>query len=264
MFLTNSVKNKNKLGPVRNQEKGVFRRAFCWSQYPWEFFVSSAVTLDSAETPFAKPPFSLFLNQLIAKKAPKLGLDNNSTAYVYIYGHIDLCMHVYVNLCMHACCCVLVSHIHAAGVDLWTFNSCPKAFISNFLTWVSFIYAEATRLLDALLKGVQRVLGSHATHHSASIPLETKLLHIIFLVTRPNYPPPHHEAGVAIPLFDCVSCGIADYRCYTSTSFCKNGLSQSKDRPNKGGIAEKASLWSPSRYKGVARKSIANRAIVGH
>ena len=37
----------------------------------------------------------------------------------------------------------------------------------------------------------------------------------------------------------CVSCGIADYRCYTPTSFLnKNGLSQSKDRPTKGGIAE--------------------------
>ena len=47
-------------------------------------------------------------------------------------------------------------------------------------------------------------------------------------------PPPHRETSVAIPLLHCVSCGIADYRCYTPTSFRKNGLSQSKERPNKG------------------------------
>ena len=59
----------------RNQEKGVFRRGFlqgvclswpwrsecqtyCWAQYPWIFFVSLGVTLDSAETSFAKTPLS--------------------------------------------------------------------------------------------------------------------------------------------------------------------------------------------------------------
>ena len=55
-------------------------------------------------------------------------------------------------------------------------------------------------------------------------------------------PPPYRETGVAIPLSHCASCGIADYRCYTPTSFLKNGLSQSKDRTNKGGIAGKACL----------------------
>ena len=50
------------------------------------------------------------------------------------------------------------------------------------------------------------------------------------LVTRPKYPP-YCETSVAIPLSHCVSCGIADYRCYTPTSFLKNPLSQSKDRP---------------------------------
>ena len=33
----------------------------CWGQYPWVYFVSLAVTLDSTETPFAKTPFSWFL-----------------------------------------------------------------------------------------------------------------------------------------------------------------------------------------------------------
>ena len=75
-------------------------------------------------------------------------------------------------------------------------------------------------------------------------------------------PPPYRETGVAIPLSHCVSCGIADYRCYTPTSFRKNGLSQSKDRPNKRGIAEKACAYHP--ILGVARNSIANRAIVKH
>ena len=49
----------------------------------------------------------------------------------------------------------------------------------------------------------------------------------IFLVTRPKYPP-YCETGVALPLSHCVSCGIADYRCCTPTSFLKTGLSQSK------------------------------------
>ena len=61
------------------------------------------------------------------------------------------------------------------------------------------------------------------------------------LVTRPKYPP-YRETGIAIPLSHCVSCDIADYRCCTPTSFSKGGLSHSKDRPNKGGITEKAKL----------------------
>ena len=56
----------------------------------------------------------------------------------------------------------------------------------------------------------------------------------------PTETPPHRETGVVIPLWRCVLCGIADYRCYTPTSFRKSGLSQSKDRPWRGGIAEKA------------------------
>ena len=31
--------------------------------------------------------------------------------------------------------------------------------------------------------------------------------------------PPCRETGVAIPLSHCFACGIADYRCYTPTSF---------------------------------------------
>ena len=45
--------------------------------------------------------------------------------------------------------------------------------------------------------------------------------------------PPYRETGVATPLSHCVSWGIANYRCYTPTSFRKNCLSQSKDSPNK-------------------------------
>ena len=36
---------------------------YCWGQYPWVFFASLAVTVDSTEsflTPFAKTPFSWF------------------------------------------------------------------------------------------------------------------------------------------------------------------------------------------------------------
>ena len=39
------------------------------------------------------------------------------------------------------------------------------------------------------------------------------------LVTRLKYPPPYRETGVAIPLSHYVSCGIADYCCYTPHFF---------------------------------------------
>ena len=45
--------------------------------------------------------------------------------------------------------------------------------------------------------------------------VNTHFYYTPFLVTRLKIPP-HRETGVAIPLSHCVSCGIADYRCYTS------------------------------------------------
>ena len=58
---------------------------------------------------------------------------------------------------------------------------------------------------------------------------------------------PYRETGVAIPLSPCVSCGIADYRCYTPTfSLRKSGLSRSKERPNKGGTAKKILPLKPN------------------
>ena len=86
----------------------------------------------------------------------------------------------------------------------------------------------------------------------------------VSLVTRPKYPPPYRETSVAIPLSHCVSCGIADYRCYTPTSVHKSGLSQSKDRPNKGVWQKKLASEAYRAIGGVARNSIANRAIAGH
>ena len=61
-----------------------------------------------------------------------------------------------------------------------------------------------------------------------------------------------------------VSCGIPDYRSYTPTSFLKNGLSQSKDRPSRGVSREKLASESYRAIGGVARNSIANCAIVRH
>ena len=61
-------------------------------------------------------------------------------------------------------------------------------------------------------------------------------LHLWAALSDPTEVPPHYrKTGVAIPQSRCVFCGIADYRCYTPTSFRQSGLSQSKDRP-----AEKA------------------------
>ena len=82
------------------------------------------------------------------------------------------------------------------------------------------------------------------------------------LVTRPKYPPPPSRDKCRNTLSHCVSCGIGDYRCYTPPhSFLQHGLSQSKDRPNKGGIAEKLASEAYRAIGGVARNSIANRAI---
>ena len=76
-------------------------------------------------------------------------------------------------------------------------------------------------------------------------------------------PPPYRETGAAIPLSHSVSCGIADYRCYTPASVRKSGLSQSKDRPNKGVSQKKLASEAYRAIGGVARNSIAKRAIVG-
>ena len=43
--------------------------------------------------------------------------------------------------------------------------------------------------------------------------------------------------------------------------FHKNGLSQSKDRPHKGGIADKACLWSLSRYRGASHEIVSPIAL---
>ena len=88
--------------------------------------------------------------------------------------------------------------------------------------------------------------------------------HFLSDPTDPTEIPPHRETGVAIPLSQCVSCGIADYRCYTPTSFGTDGLSQSKDRPNKGVSQRKLASEAYRAIGGVARDSIANRALVGH
>ena len=44
----------------------------------------------------------------------------------------------------------------------------------------------------------------------------------------------------------------------------KNGLSQSKDRPNKGVSQKKLASEAYRATGGIARDSIANRAVVGH
>ena len=46
------------------------------------------------------------------------------------------------------------------------------------------------------------------------------------MLSDPTEIPPYRETAVEIPLSHCVSCGIADYRCYIPTSFRKNGLYQ--------------------------------------
>ena len=95
-------------------------------------------------------------------------------------------------------------------------------------------------------------------------PLKRPIKRSMSLVTRPIHPLPYRETGVAIPLSHCVFCGIADYRCYSPTSFHEDALSQSKDRLWRG-VSQKKLVFEAYRARwGVARNSIANRAIVGH
>ena len=78
-------------------------------------------------------------------------------------------------------------------------------------------------------------------------------------------PPLYRKTGVAIPLSHCVSRGVADYRCYTPTSFLKNGLYRSPKTDLSRGISQKKLASEAYRaFGGVERNSIANRAILGH
>ena len=76
--------------------------------------------------------------------------------------------------------------------------------------------------------------------------------------------PPYREAGVGIPLSHCVSCGIADYRCYTPTSSLKMAYRNPKTGLTRGVSQEKLASEAYRAIGGVAGNSIANRAIVGH
>ena len=73
-------------------------------------------------------------------------------------------------------------------------------------------------------------------------------------MTRPKYPP-YRETGVAILLSHCVCCAIADYRCCTPISFCINDLSQSKDRPIKGGIGVPQKKLASEAYRAIGRRT---------
>ena len=88
-------------------------------------------------------------------------------------------------------------------------------------------------------------------------------------LSDPTEIPPYPETSVAIPLSHCVSCGIADYRCYIPTSFrvkmAYPALSQSISTDLTRGVSQKKLASEAYRaIGGVARNSIANRAIVGH
>ena len=85
------------------------------------------------------------------------------------------------------------------------------------------------------------------------------------LVTRPKTPPRYRETGAAIHLSRCVSCSIADNRCYAPTSFCnKKAYRNPKTDLTRGASQKKPASEACRAIEGVARNSITNRAIVGH
>ena len=85
------------------------------------------------------------------------------------------------------------------------------------------------------------------------------------LVARPKLPPLSRDRCSNTPVALCFSRGIADYRCYTPTSFLnKNGLLQSNDRPNRGASQKKLASEAYRAIGGFAQNSIADRAIGRH
>ena len=81
----------------------------------------------------------------------------------------------------------------------------------------------------------------------------------------PYCTPLYREAGVAMPLSHCASCGIADYRCYTPTSFhVKIAYGRPKTDLTSGVSQRKLASGAYRAIGGVTRNSLANHAIVGH
>ena len=111
---------------------------------------------------------------------------------------------------------------------------------------ITRISDDSHRSRDSRRYSCESIRANHATKAVANVLPLVDLLSVMFWVwegpsgrsdlrradtlSDPTEIPPYRETGVAIPLSHCLSCGIADYRCYTPTSFLKNGLSQSKDR----------------------------------
>ena len=137
-------------------------------------------------------------------------------------------------------------------------HSCSHRYFTQNLTF-AFVFAILK------LSNSEIVSFRFALIFVSMVIPKTKFMYVPFSgkVSRLKYPP-YCETGVAIPLSHCVSCDIADYCSYTPTSFLKNGLSQSKERANKGASQEKLASKAYRAIGGIARNSIANRTIVGH
>ena len=79
-------------------------------------------------------------------------------------------------------------------------------------------------------------------------------------LSDPTEIPPYRETGVVIPLSHCVSCGIADYRCYTPTTFCTKGRSQS-ERGLGRGVSQKSSHLKPIALQGASHEIVSPIAL---
>ena len=84
------------------------------------------------------------------------------------------------------------------------------------------------------------------------------------LVTRPKYPPISRNRCSITPVALCFLWYRRLSLLHPTTSFFEEGLSQSKDRANKGVSQKKLAYEAYRAIGGVARNSTANRAIVGH
>ena len=81
-------------------------------------------------------------------------------------------------------------------------------------------------------------------------------------MTLTEIPPPYRETGVAMPLSHCVSCGIADCRCYTPLLSVKMAYRGPKTDLTRGASQKKLASEAYRAIGGVTRNSISNRAIV--
>ena len=72
---------------------------------------------------------------------------------------------------------------------------------------------------------------------------------------------PYRETGAAIPLSHCVSCGMADYRCYTPTSFLQIPYRSPKTGLTKARYCRESWPLKPIALYGASHETVSPIAL---